>query len=114
MSANVIAVITFIESLQDEPRNIKEIKECTGLANATIQRYIRIFKNRKMIRVEDWHRYGGNYRWIPSYVWNTEKLPDTPKPEPLSNVERNKRTKERLAGIKHANLLHAGRERNET
>jgi hypothetical protein len=97
MSSNTIGIVEMLRFLDQEAHSVNELAEKSGLHPQTVRKFVGLLssKDRRLIRIAEWHKRGTYRIWVPYYEWNPDKLPDAPKPKPLTRSQITQRYKER-------------------
>lgn len=85
--------------LHKKPLNLYELEELTGLANNTVNRWIRLLHSNyphNLIYIHHYDRTGSRGNWTRYWAVGIG-FQDAPKPKPLTNSEYNKRWRHRKA-----------------
>jgi hypothetical protein len=98
MSSNTEGIIKMLCVLDKECLNASRIAVKAGLHEQTVHKYLGLLKENKLIRIGEWHKAGGkNNHWLAYYEWNPLKLPDAPKPKPLTGSQKTQAYRSRKA-----------------
>lgn len=90
MCANSTAFAYLCEELNKRLVSQDELRDAVGISNATVVKWVRILKNRKLIYIAGWRRHLESTNWIRLWYWGYG-MTDVPKPKASSNSENCKR-----------------------
>lgn len=101
MSIDFVATTELIFLLNDGEYTQVELQNLTGLSNSPIGRWLRKFKQKKLIYICEW-RQRGKIK-VPVYTWGYEEE-DVKKPRPMTQQEYNARSRDKKRMIRLGQL----------
>ena len=101
MNSNPIGMVRMLKAFTIKPHSRTQLMKYSGLSRSTIQKYVKLFHDEKLIRIAEWHVAGAARQPYPHFEWNYNHVPDAPKPIALTRQQINKRLTEKRKSKKH-------------